>query len=180
MRRPRPQLSRRDRSAPRRARTRWAARRGAGAAARGRSGRAPRRNPRRRPLAARGKALGLMILFTTAAERGYDPADLTFAIDLGSRIATAADNARLYRDAERAIGVRDDFLNVASHELRTPLTSLKLAAQSLQLFADEGALAGAPPKVAQGMAQLIQRIERQSRRLGALAGALLDVSRLST
>ena len=34
-------------------------------------------------------------------------------------------------DAEKAVGIRDEFLSIAGHELRTPLTALKLQIQML-------------------------------------------------
>jgi PAS domain S-box-containing protein len=53
------------------------------------------------PLVAQGQALGVMTLARTARERPYGPAELEMAEDLARRIASAVDNARLYRIAER-------------------------------------------------------------------------------
>jgi signal transduction histidine kinase len=44
----------------------------------------------------------------------------------------AVDNARLYKEAQRAIVARDQFLSIASHELRTPLTPLQLQIHTLE------------------------------------------------
>ncbi len=50
--------------------------------------------------------------------------------------------ARLYRETQRAVRMRDDFLMLASHELRTPVTSLRLSLQSLQRAERGGGTAG--------------------------------------
>lgn len=36
----------------------------------------------------------------------------------------ARENARLYRDAQQAVQMRDQVMSVAAHELKTPLTTL--------------------------------------------------------
>jgi PAS domain S-box-containing protein len=54
------------------------------------------------PLKARGRTLGALSLVTAESGRLYTPADVTFAEQLASRAALAVDNARLYRDAQRA------------------------------------------------------------------------------
>jgi len=60
------------------------------------------------PLLARERCLGVMFLLATAPQRRYGPADLALAEELGRRAALALDNARLYAEAQAAIGeVRD-------------------------------------------------------------------------
>jgi signal transduction histidine kinase len=74
--------------------------------------------------------------------------------------------------AEDAVRMRDEFLSIASHELRTPLTSLTLFAQALAQRLELGE--------AVDTAELRRALElsgRQIRRLTALVGLLLDVSR---
>ena len=77
--------------------------------------------------------------------------------------------------AEEAIGLRDEFLSVASHELKTPVTSLQLVVQRALRLYREGSLASVPPEV---MLHTFETIQRQTRRLGALVNAMLDVSRI--
>jgi PAS domain S-box-containing protein len=76
--------------------------------------------------------------------------------------------------AERAVAARDEFFAAASHELKTPLTSLLLATTHL-LRAAQRVGGGAR----EALAPALGVVERQSRRLAALADTLLDVSRLS-
>jgi PAS domain S-box-containing protein len=42
------------------------------------------------------------------------------------------ERGRLYREAQEAIRVRDDFLSIASHELKTPLTPLSLRLATIE------------------------------------------------
>lgn len=72
------------------------------------------------PLLARGRTLGAITFVSAESQRHYGPADLEFVQDLASRAAIALDNARLYRDAQRAIKAREEFISIASHELKTP------------------------------------------------------------
>ncbi|WP_437318813.1 sensor histidine kinase [Sorangium sp. So ce385] len=91
---------------------------------------------------------------------------------LSGQIAIALENARLYREAQHAVRVRDDFLSVASHELRTPVTSLRLGLQALLRRS------GHAPDDRLGRA--LHRMDRQVQRLTRLIDDLLDVSQLHT
>jgi PAS domain S-box-containing protein len=84
--------------------------------------------------------------------------------------AAATDNARLYREAQEAIAVREDFLSIASHELKTPLTTLQLQVQRL-LRRGEAETSLSP----NGLSAL----ERQVNRLTGLINDLLDISRIT-
>jgi serine phosphatase RsbU (regulator of sigma subunit)/anti-sigma regulatory factor (Ser/Thr protein kinase) len=54
------------------------------------------------PMVARGRTIGALTFLSTRDGLHYGPADLGFAQHLASRFALAADNARLYQDAEIA------------------------------------------------------------------------------
>ncbi|MEA2421178.1 MAG: hypothetical protein QOF55_277 [Thermoleophilaceae bacterium] len=75
------------------------------------------------------------------------------------------------RELEEA---RGQFLATASHELRTPVASLQ---GMLELASQD--LAADPPDLTDARSQ-VGRAEAQSRRLGALAADLLDLTRLDT
>ncbi len=83
------------------------------------------------PISARDVVLGSLAFASAESRRRYDETDLLFAQRLAALAAMAIENARLYREAQEAIRMRDDFLSVASHELRTPLTSLALEIERL-------------------------------------------------
>jgi signal transduction histidine kinase len=97
------------------------------------------------------------------------------AEDLARRAGQAIDNARLYRDAHRAIRARDEFLAMVAHELRTPITSLLGFAQLARKQ-----LGDPTPLSARVTERALGAIDRQSIRLAALVARLLDVSRLDT
>ncbi|PTL84747.1 ATP-binding protein [Vitiosangium sp. GDMCC 1.1324] len=124
------------------------------------------------PLLGRARRLGVMTLGITGSRQGFTPVDLSVAQELARRAALALENARLYREAQEAIRLRDEFLAVAAHELRTPLTTLGLQLGTLVQRARR-----------ESSSDLVGRLERglrQVRRLGTLVETLLDVSRLST
>lgn len=90
-------------------------------------------------------------------------------------MSLGVENARLYHKAQEAVRARDEFLSIASHELRTPLTPLHIHFQRL-LRKRTGDLEIAP----QQLRRVLERCERQVRRLEALIDNLLDVSRISS
>ncbi|MFL6255422.1 MAG: ATP-binding protein [Pyrinomonadaceae bacterium] len=122
------------------------------------------------PLATQGRAFGAITFVTAESGRGYGAEDLAFAEDLARRAALAVENARLYRQAQDANRIKDEFLATLSHELRTPLTAIfgwasMLAAGSL----DE-----------QEAARAIAAIERNARAQRQIVEDVLDVSRIIT
>src|SRR6185436_10020040 len=83
------------------------------------------------PLVARGAAIGVIHLAMNDSGRRYRASDLEIAVELGHRAGVAIDNARLYREAQAAIRVRDDLLAIVSHDLGNPLHAITLGASLL-------------------------------------------------
>lgn len=83
------------------------------------------------PLVARGAAIGAIHLAMNDSGRRYRASDLEIAVELGHRAGVAIDNARLYREAQAAIRVRDDLLAIVSHDLGNPLHAINLGASLL-------------------------------------------------
>ena len=127
------------------------------------------------PLRARGETSGALALFLSRAKRRYGPADLSVAEELGGRAALAIDNARLYREARRAVQARDEFLTVAAHELKTPVTTLLGFSQLLlsQLKQERGL----DDRV---VGRALLAVERGANRMSRLVSQILDVSRLDS
>ena len=124
------------------------------------------------PLVGRMGTLGVVTLGTTGSRPRFHPKDMPVAQELVRRAALTLENARLYRESQEAIRLRDEFLAVAAHELRTPLTTLGLQLSTLVQRARREASADMVERLDKGV--------RQVRRLGTLVEMLLDVSRLST
>ena len=122
------------------------------------------------PLRARGRALGTVCFAVTQSDRRYALADLAIAEDLAHRAALAADNARLYREAQDASRAKDEFLAVLSHELRTPLTPVLGWVRMLRTGTLKPEAAG----------RALETVERNTRLQVQLVEDLLDVSRIIT
>jgi PAS domain S-box-containing protein len=91
------------------------------------------------------------------------------ARDITERKHAEAELERLYREAQKAIQVRDTFISVAGHEFRTPLNAL-----TLQLYNLERAVNDPEHRAA------VQRATAEIQRLTALTAQLLDVARMSS
>jgi PAS domain S-box-containing protein len=84
--------------------------------------------------------------------------------------AAAAENERLYRQAEESSRLKEEFLATISHELRTPLSAILGWARMLRMgqLSEEDA------------AKALDTIERNARAQAQLVDDLLDVSRIIT
>ena len=122
------------------------------------------------PLLVRGRAIGAISFVTAESGRHYTAADLSMGEELASRAALAIENAHLYREAQNAIGIRDDFISIASHELKTPITSLKMYTQVLQKqFAKRGE---------ESVSRSLAKMDAQLNKLTLLIGDLLNVTKI--
>jgi len=82
----------------------------------------------------------------------------------------AAENERLYKQAEESSRLKEEFLATISHELRTPLSAILGWARMLRL----GQLSP------ENSAKALETIERNARAQSQLVDDLLDVSRIIT
>jgi PAS domain S-box-containing protein len=83
---------------------------------------------------------------------------------------TAAENERLFRQAEESSRLKEEFLATISHELRTPLSAILGWARMLRL----GQLSK------EDVTKALDTIERNARAQAQLVDDLLDVSRIIT
>jgi signal transduction histidine kinase len=109
---------------------------------------------------------------------GFSVEEQQLAEELARRAALSVDNARLYREAQDAVRLRDEFLSIASHELRTPLTPLHLKLQMLHRQVT-AAVHGGAPMPPERLAESLEVVQRQVGKLTALVDNLLDVSRIT-
>jgi PAS domain S-box-containing protein len=121
------------------------------------------------PLVARGAAIGVIHLAMNDSGRRYRASDLEIAVELGHRAGVAVDNARLYRDAQTAIRVRDDLLAIVSHDLSNPLHAISLGASLL--FQHHGTDTRARKH--------IDAIRRSTDRMERLINDLLDMASIN-
>ncbi|HYX89976.1 MAG TPA: MHYT domain-containing protein [Myxococcaceae bacterium] len=126
------------------------------------------------PVYIRGEVLGAVVAMARQPRR-FGLRDVALFEDLAGRLANALENARLYREAQEAIRVRDEFLTIASHELNTPLTPLLLHLQTLKSTAAASPEGLVPAEL---VVPKVELAERQQKRLARLVSELLDISRI--
>lgn len=123
------------------------------------------------PLLAHNRKLGaLTFALVEASGRTYSQEDLSLMEELGRRAALAIENSRLYREAQEANRIKDEFLATLSHELRTPLNAMLGWAQLLKSRKLD------PEKTIKA----VEVIERNARSQTQMIEDLLDVSRIIT
>lgn len=122
------------------------------------------------PLVTQGRTLGAITFISTGSGHKYGTEDLALAENLAHRAAIAVDNARLYRSAQEANRLKDEFLATVSHELRTPLTAILGWASMLRTNSLEQA----------SVQQALETIERNAKNQKQIIEDLLDVSRIIT
>jgi PAS domain S-box-containing protein len=118
------------------------------------------------PLRARDHTFGALVLISPRG--GFSRGEQDLALALAERAALAADNARLYREAQQANRMKDEFLATLSHELRTPLNAIVGWTKLLQ----SGAL---DPETAK---RAVSTIDRNAKAQTQLIEDILDVSRI--
>ncbi|MGB3205216.1 MAG: PAS domain S-box protein [Crinalium sp.] len=123
------------------------------------------------PIIAHDRKLGtLTFCVTSQSDRSYTNDDLLLAYDLAHRAALALDNASLYREAQEANRMKDEFLATLSHELRTPLNAMLGWTQLLRTRTFDP----------QTSARALETIDRNTKSLAQLIEDVLDVSRIIT
>ena len=123
------------------------------------------------PLTGHGKVVGALTLVSSGAVREYDEGFLSFAEDVGRRVAMAIDNTRLYRETERAVRLRDHIVAVVSHDLRNPLTAINGTAAVLKRMQDLGEKGASVHRQADIITRSVERMSR-------LLSDLMDAARI--
>jgi PAS domain S-box-containing protein len=121
------------------------------------------------PISAHDRVFGALSLARRRASgRCYGSSDLAVAEHLGRRAGLAIENARLYREAQQAVRLREQVLAIVSHDLRNPAGAVKLAADLVIKRSRE-----------QDDARVLRQAEtirRSADRMERLIGDLLDMA----
>ena len=125
------------------------------------------------PMVTRDQLLGSILFISAESGHLYDQRDLVLAEQLGFRAALAAENARLYQEAKRAVELRDEVHRIVVHDLRNPLSTMGLAVQLMDRMIDRGMSAE----------KFRSQLETQRiciRQMNQLIEDLLDVARIES
>jgi PAS domain S-box-containing protein len=123
------------------------------------------------PLFFRGTLLGAIACGMGESGRHLDPMDLMLAKDLAHRIAMAMGDARLYAEAQQAIKIREEIINMVSHDLRNPLSTIQMASALLRDVA---------PERREENRNWLDVIGRSADRMNGIIQDLLDLSRIDS
>jgi PAS domain S-box-containing protein len=120
------------------------------------------------PLVVDGRVAAVVTLVSHVADR-FSPSDTLVVEDIARRIRLAVDRIQLYREAQEANRLKDEFLGTLSHELRTPLNAIFGWARILRTRDLDDSTAHA-----------VKVIERNAEAQVRLIEEVLDVSRIIT
>jgi PAS domain S-box-containing protein len=125
------------------------------------------------PLIAHGVTRGVMGFFSGTPHR-YGADEQALAEKLALVSALAVDNARLYRDAQRAVQAREDMIAVVSHDLGNPLSAIRIGTSLL--------MRALPPVHGDddGGRQHLEFIRKSAQQMENLVNDLLDMKRLES
>jgi PAS domain S-box-containing protein len=119
------------------------------------------------PLLTHGTLLGAVTLIVCGGSRRPPAVHITEA--LAQRAALSMANARLLRETQRALKVRDDVLAIVSHDLRNPVATIGLLADLLRQ---------ADPATPARLAEFADDIQRSVEDMHLLIDDLLDFARI--
>lgn len=83
------------------------------------------------PLIVGERTLGAVSLLVLNGRQPFPPDIRTLAEKYAAQASLALENARLYREAQRASEARDQVLGIVSHDLRNPLSAIAMCASAL-------------------------------------------------
>lgn len=122
-------------------------------------------------LRGRERILGVLIIGLSAPGRSFTARDIAVAEEFGRSAGQAIENARLYRDAQAAVALREQIISVVSHDLRNPLNVIYSQGWILSKRA-----ASTPEH--EWLVRPLARIERSARKMTGIVSQLLDVAKL--
>jgi signal transduction histidine kinase len=120
------------------------------------------------PAVARNRTIGAVVFMAGGSKRSFRDEELRLAAGLANAAAVAMDNSRLYRNAQEANRLKDEFVAMVSHELRTPLTPILGCIHLLRTTKLSPA----------NFERALEMIERNAHTQVQIVEDLLDVSRI--
>ncbi len=140
------------------------------------------------PLQLDGRLMGLLTLDHGGVVHHYSPEEQRLAQTVARLVALVVERERLLHEraeAEaKALALQEanqrleTFIGIVSHELRTPVTSLKANLQMALRRLRQGKEASAPSDRWDQARELLERMERQMRRLTRLLDDVIDLARI--
>ncbi len=119
------------------------------------------------PLMARGKAIGVIRVYSAACER-YGGREADFLLAIANEAAVAIANAMAYQKLEQIDRAKSQFVLTVTHELRSPVATVQ---SLLRVIAS-----GYAGEISEKQKELIARAERRAVVLQQLIDDLLDLA----
>ena len=119
------------------------------------------------PLAVGERTLGALSLLSLGGRQPVAADVRVLAEKFAAQASLALENARLYREAQRATQGRDQVLSVVSHDLRNPISAIAMCASALR---------ETPPGEADTIESLLTTITQSTEWMNRLIQDLLDVA----
>lgn len=123
------------------------------------------------PLLIHDRLIGVLSFVSDVSRRRFEEFDTIFFESVGMRVVLSIENARLYKEAQASIKVREEILAIVSHDLKNPLTAIDMAGQLLPKIK-----ANDQPK----LLVFSEKIRRATDQMQRMIADLMDFSKIQT
>ncbi len=120
------------------------------------------------PMNSNGKMIGIISIISDKSKMKFEESDKEFLESIGTQIAVALENSRLYSKAQNAIKLREEILAIVSHDLKNPLNLIHMTGQILPRFANDKAK----------ILNFSEKILRASSQMKRMIDDLMDFSKI--